>query len=71
MLKTQEHIELMAMFEREFKGRRLDKEPKEMWPRGIIYQDGQVNDIFLVYRRGYAYGKAVHQSSDISPPQGK
>lgn len=59
MLKTQEHADLMAMFEREFKGRRLDRESKEMWPMGVIYQDGHVNELFLAYRRGYAYAKAV------------
>jgi hypothetical protein len=63
MLKTQEHIDLIAMFEREpdYKGRRLDKEAKSLWPMGRIYQDANVNDLFLAYRRGYAYGKAQHQ----------
>jgi hypothetical protein len=61
MLKTQEHQDLIAMFEREpeYKGRRLDKESKALWPKGIIYQDGHLNDLFLAYRRGYAYGKAI------------
>lgn len=59
MLKTQEHQDLLAMFEREFKGRRFDKEPKDIWPMGRVYQDGQVNELFLAYRRGYAYGKAL------------
>jgi hypothetical protein len=59
MLKTQEHYDLMAMFEREFSGR-MDKEPKESWARGIIYQDGHVNELFKAYRHGYAYGKALH-----------
>lgn len=60
MLKTQEHIDLIAMFEREFSGHRLDKEPKNLWTIGRIYQDGQLNEIFLAYRRGYAFGKATH-----------
>lgn len=58
MLKSKEHIDLIAMFEREFSGRK-DKEPKEMWPKGHIYQDGQLNELFLAYRRGYAFGKAI------------
>src|SRR5690606_24586457 len=59
MLKTQAHYDLMAQFEKEFKGvGRFDREPKESWPRQIIYQDGQVNELFLAYRRGYAFGKA-------------
>jgi hypothetical protein len=59
MLKTQEHYDLMAQFEREFKGRRVDKEPKDGWPRGNVYQDGGVNELFLAYRRGYAFAKAM------------
>ena len=60
MLKTQEHIDLMATFERGFKGR-LDREAKDLWPRGRIYQDGNVNELFLAYRRGYALGKSVER----------
>lgn len=57
MLLTQEHYDLMKMFEKEFKGMRHDKESKDLWPRGIIYQDGNVNNLFLAYRKGYAMGK--------------
>jgi hypothetical protein len=60
-LKSQEHIDLMAMFEREHRGRRLDKEPKNLWAMGRIYQDGQLNDLFLVYRKGYALAKSIYQ----------
>ena len=59
MLKTKEHIDLIEMFEREFSGRK-DKERKDFWPIGRIYQDGQVNELFLAYRRGYAFGKATN-----------
>ena len=59
MLKTNEHIELMQMFEKEYRGQRLDKEPKDLWPRGIIYQDGKLNELFIAYRRGYAFGKVI------------
>ena len=57
MLKSKEHYDLMAQFDREFRHARLDKESKELWPRGIVYQDGMVNELFLAYRRGYALGK--------------
>lgn len=67
MLKTQEHYDLMAQFERQFKGRRLDREGKQDWARGVIYQDGQTNDLFAAYRWGYALGKAVQR--DV-PEQG-
>lgn len=60
-LKTQEHQDLIAMFERDpaYKGRRMDKEAKELWARGTIYQDGHLNELFLAYRRGYAFGQMV------------
>lgn len=57
MLKDKEHYDLMAQFEREHSGR-MDKEDKEWWPRGAIYQDGHINQLFLAYRRGYAYSKS-------------
>jgi hypothetical protein len=57
MLKTQEHYDLMAQFERAFKHERLDKEDKELWNKSQIYQDGKVNNLFLAYRLGYSYGK--------------
>jgi len=59
VLNTQEHIDLVAQFERDVGPGRLDKEPKETWSRCRIYQDGRVNEQFLVYRFGYAYGKAI------------
>jgi hypothetical protein len=59
MLKTIEHYELLAMFERDFSGYRHDREPKELWSAGRIYQDGSLNELFLAYRRGYAFGKVV------------
>lgn len=61
MLLTQEHYDLIAQFDREFKGERLDKEEKSLWSKEIVYQDGQVNKLFLAYRRGYALGKAIER----------
>lgn len=61
-LNSQDHIDLMAMFEREFSHMRLDREDKSMWPRGIVYQNGEANNAFLAYRRGYAFGRAVERS---------
>lgn len=58
-LNIQEHCDLMAMFEREYKGARLDYEDKAMWPKGHIYQNGETNNLFLAYRKGCAYGRAV------------
>lgn len=63
MIKSREHYELMEMFERTSfehtsKGR-LDKEPKELWEKGNIYQDGRTNEQFIAFRAGYAYGIAM------------
>jgi hypothetical protein len=60
-LGTQEHDDIMAMFEREFRSHRLDRERKELWKAEHIYQSGEANELFLAYRRGYSFGKAVHQ----------
>lgn len=59
MLGTQEHYDLMDMFEREFHGMRLDREPKGSWSSGIVYQSGETNTLFLAYRKGYALGKVT------------
>ena len=58
-LFSKEYYDLMAAFERDFKGRRLDREDKSFWPRRIIYQDGHLNDLFLAYRMGASYAEAV------------
>jgi len=55
-LFDEEHNKLIEMFEKEYKGNRLDKENKELWSRCIIYQDANVNNLFLAYRKGYALG---------------
>jgi hypothetical protein len=61
-LGSQEHHDLMEMFEREHRGEfRLDREPKNIWPIGRIYQNGEANIAFLAYRKGYAFGRAVHK----------
>jgi hypothetical protein len=60
-LTSQEHYDLIAQFERDpaSKGFRRDKESKDQWARGHIYQHGELNELFLMYRRGYVMGKAV------------
>jgi len=60
-IKTQEHIDLMEFFERRYSHLRLDREAKEFWPKGRIYQNGEANDLFVAFREGAAYGKSVYQ----------
>lgn len=59
MLYTKEHQELMQMFERIYKAERLEREDKSDWASNRIYQDGTVNKLFLAFRQGVAYGKAI------------
>jgi len=56
-LTSKAHYDLMAAFEREFRGYRLDKEDKALWSKGNVYQSGETNALFLAYRRGAAYGE--------------
>lgn len=60
-LFSQEHYALLAQFEREHRGR-TDKEDKSFWPKGIIYQDGHMNELFAAYLRGHAYAVADMRS---------
>lgn len=60
-LGSQEHYDLIFQFDKEFSHRRLDKEPKNMWKLGHVYQDGSANDLFLAYRRGFAFAKTVYR----------
>lgn len=57
-ITSKEHYDLMEMFEKIFSGRK-DREPKEFWPKGNIYQDGEVNAQFIAFRHGVAYGKSI------------
>lgn len=63
-ITSQEHYDLIAQFDRQFKGWRLDKEPKTLWPRGVIYQDGHVNQLFDAFRKGYALHKGITNLKD-------
>lgn len=61
---SKEHYEIMDMFERDHQGLRLDKEPKESWARGVIYQNGDANNLFLAYRNGYGFGKCIGRMTE-------
>ncbi len=58
MLNTKEHYELISQFDRDNQHYRLDKEDKELWKAGVVYQDGKVNTIFMAFRDGYSFAKA-------------
>jgi hypothetical protein len=58
-LHDKEHYDLMVQFEKDCGPQRFDKEPKNLWAKGIIYQDGNVNNLFIAYRLGYSLGKTT------------
>lgn len=51
-----EFYDLLEMFEKDYPGRH-DKEPYDMWPMKVIYQDGEMNKMFQAYIKGYSFGK--------------
>ena len=59
MLFSKEHYDLMTQFEKDCKdlGVRFQREDKEIWKNGHIYQNGDTNNLFIAYRRGHAFGK--------------
>lgn len=61
LIKSKEHYDLIAAFEKIFPHERLDKENKDIWKDGHIYENGNTNNLFLAYRMGYASGKAEYQ----------
>jgi len=62
-ITSQEHYDVIAQFEKGNWGYRLDKEPKDQWAKGHIYQHGELNQLFLAFRKGYALAKCVYQTN--------
>jgi hypothetical protein len=61
MLLSKEHYELMTQFEKQFKGKRLDREKdKALWAMGQVYENGEVNTLFQAFRLGYQLGKSIN-----------
>ena len=58
-IQSADHYEMIEFFDRLFAHLRLDKEPKDMWAKGRIYQNGEANDLFIAFRHGVGYGKSV------------
>lgn len=63
-IRTKEHYEVIEAFERalphlRFTSGRLDKEDKASWAKGHVYQNGEINNLFLAFRHGVAYGTAI------------
>jgi len=62
-LGSKGHEDLMRQFEMVYKSVpvrvRFDREAKDMWSKGHLYQDGLTNDLFIAFRHGCAYGLVV------------
>ena len=55
---TKADYDMMAYFEKIYgKSFRMDKEEKSLWNMKHIYQHPVVNELFLAFRNGVAYGK--------------
>jgi len=64
-LHDSEHAALMAQFEKNYAGMRMDREDRKsgLWEKGYLYQDGEVNKLFLAYRQGYALAKSIFEDA--------
>ncbi|MDH2923969.1 hypothetical protein EV693_10357 [Nicoletella semolina] len=51
-----EHEKMMEVFEKTIQGR-FDREPYELWKKSRIYQDGETNEKFIMFRFGYSAGR--------------
>ena len=55
---TKEHYEMIENFEKNFNYIRLDKEEnRELWKKGIIYQNGETNNLFKAFSIGYSFAR--------------
>lgn len=65
MLKSKEHYDLMAQFEQDIKSSnvhfnpRLERADKSLWDKGHVYNHGETNSLFIAYRLGYSFAKAL------------
>ena len=61
-IHDKEFYELLAQFDKYAKQNlrgRLDKEDKQLWSKRVIYQDGKINEAFLVFSAGYMFRKSI------------
>mgnify|MGYP007069505986 CR=1 FL=1 len=55
-----EHYDIIEGFERQFNGMRLDKEEKELWYKGNVYQSGETNALYKAYIAGYSHARCEY-----------
>jgi hypothetical protein len=57
---TKEFYDILESFEKNFNHMRLDKESKEYWSTGQVYENGEANNAYRAYVLGYSLGRAVY-----------
>ena len=57
---TKEFDDILANFEKNFYHMRLEKESKDFWSMGQIYQNGETNNAYKAYVMGYSFGRVVY-----------
>ena len=58
---SKEHQEILENFEKNFSDLRLDKEEnKQLWRKGIVYQNGETNKLYNVFILGYGFARVVY-----------
>ena len=58
---TKEFDDIVDSFEKaHFPRGGLEREPREFWKKGWVFSDGEWNDKYLFFRKGYALGRSVY-----------
>jgi hypothetical protein len=60
-LGSKEHDEILANFEKNFKGYRMDREKNpDLRKKGILYESGETNALCRAFIMGYSFGRSVY-----------
>lgn len=62
-----EHEEMIRAFKenhRKFGSRslRYDLEPRDCWRSGHIFQDGEANELFVIFSAGYSVARIIYMN---------
>ena len=61
-IKSKEFYEMTENFDKNFSHLRLDKENKENWAQGQVYQNGETNNMFKAFQHGYELARANYMN---------
>jgi len=60
---SKEHYDILDAFDKNYSYMRLDRESKELWQSGIIYQDGETNKLYQSFILGYSLGRLIYKDN--------